>query len=99
MMFTAVSHKDDHQKVKEKHRKFLKLHSAPTKEDIQKKFDEQSFKHQLAEEWAGVKRKALFVPTEISRLITSGEPPHLVTNEVLNLTFDKYSHWHSLPSV
>ena len=84
-MFSAVSHKDDSQKAKDKQiRKSQKKQQAPTQEEIQKKFDEQSFKHQLAEEWAGVKRKTLFVPTEITKSVTSGEFPHMVTIEVVN---------------
>lgn len=81
-MFTSVSsHKDKDDKGKAHHKRIHKT-NAPTKDDIQKKFDEQSFKHSMSQQWADVKKKCLFVPPEIVVSITSGEDPFIVTKEV-----------------
>lgn len=88
MIISSVSHsKDDPQKQQSKrsiHRakSVTRACTAPTISDIQKKFDEQSFKHQLSKEWATVRKKAMFVPSEITKSVTSGEHPHVVILEV-----------------
>ena len=63
-------------------RKLPRAFGDPTRKDIQKKFDELSFKHSLSEQWEEVKRKTLFVPPVITKEITSGEDPFVVTREV-----------------
>lgn len=76
-MIYTITHKDDSKKV----RKPPKSRNPPTAEEIQKKFDEESLKHQLYEQWQDVKKKVLFVPPVITKTVTSGEPPFIVTQE------------------
>lgn len=93
-MFTSISHKDDssHKSGKSHCRKVKIEHVAPTKEDIQKKFDEQSFRHHISEQWADVKRKAFFVPSVIVKSVTSGEEPFMITKEV-SVSFHEAYHY------
>lgn len=86
MMFT-MSHKDDknnnnsNNNNKSIRKSIIKKQTVPTEADIQKKFDEQSFKHQMLEQWSEVQKKAFFVPPVIVKSVISGEPPHMVTKE------------------
>lgn len=78
IMLYSMPHKDEN---KTPPRKSKNHPPPPTLEDIQHKFLERSFKHQLLEQWGDLKKKVLFVPAEITRSVVSGEVPFVVTTE------------------
>ena len=57
---------------------------APTKEEIQKRLDEQSFNYNMRTQWADLKRKIFFVPVEVTKVVVSGEYPFVNRREVSN---------------